>query len=148
MLGGGHAENALPQTAWANVNCRMHPDDTPEHVLATLRSVIADSQVTITCTYASMAAPRSPIRKDVLDAVERLTGEMWPGVIVMPVMSTGATDGKYLRAAGVPVYGVGGMFTDIDDVRAHGRDERLGVKEFYAGLEFMYRFIKSLASGS
>ncbi len=144
MLSGGHAENALPQSARANVNCRMLPDDTPEHVLATLRSAIADPGVSVTCTYASTAGPRSPLRKDVLSAVERVSESLWPGVVVTPVMSTGATDGKFLRAAGIPVYGVSGMFADIDDVRAHGRDERIGVKEFYKGLEFMYRFIKEL----
>jgi acetylornithine deacetylase/succinyl-diaminopimelate desuccinylase-like protein len=146
MLSGGHAENALPQTARANVNCRMLPDDTQEHVLATLQSAVPDPQVSITCAYASTAGPRSPIRKDVMDAVEHVTASMWPGVVVTPIMSTGATDGKYLRAAGIPVYGVSGMFGDIDDVRAHGRDERIGVKEFYEGLEFMYRFIRELAS--
>jgi acetylornithine deacetylase/succinyl-diaminopimelate desuccinylase-like protein len=73
---------------------------------------------------------------------------MWPGAVVMPTMSTGASDGKYVRLAGIPVYGISGMYTDIEDVRAHGRDERLGVREFYKGVEFMYRFIKALTSGS
>lgn len=144
MLSGGHAENALPQSARANVNCRMLPDDTLENVLATLKSAVADPGVSVTCAHASVAAPRSPVRQDVMDAVERITSSLWPGVVVTPVMSTGATDGKYLRAAGIPVYGVSGMFGEIDDVRAHGRDERIGVKEFYEGLEFMYRFIKTL----
>jgi acetylornithine deacetylase/succinyl-diaminopimelate desuccinylase-like protein len=146
MLSGGHAENALPQTARANVNCRMLPDETPEHVLATLRSSVADPQVFVTCAYASTAGPRSPLPKDVMDAVERVTASMWSGVVVTPIMSTGASDGKFLRDAGIPVYGVSGMFTDIDDIRAHGRDERIGVKEFYEGLEFMYRFIRALTS--
>jgi len=148
MLSGGHAPNALPQLARANVNCRMLPDDSQENVLATLKSVVADTGVSVTCSSASSAAPFSPLRNDVMDAVERITGAEWPGVIVTPVMSTGATDGKYLRAAGIPVYGVSGMFGDIDDVRAHGRDERIGVKEFYEGVAFMYRFMKSLAEGS
>ncbi len=146
MLSGGHAENALPQTARANINCRMLPDDTAENVLATLRAAIADPQVTVACTYASTAGPRSPLHKDVMSAVESITGSMWPGVVVTPVMSTGASDGKFLRAAGIPVYGVSGMFADIDDTRAHGKDERIGVKEFYEGLEFTYRFIKALSS--
>jgi acetylornithine deacetylase/succinyl-diaminopimelate desuccinylase-like protein len=144
MLSGGHAENALPQSARANVNCRMLPDDTAEHVLTTLRSAVADPEVSVTCAYASTAGPRSPLRTDVMDAVEQVTSSLWPGVVVTPVMSTGATDGKYLRAGGIPVYGVSGMFGEIDDVRAHGRDERIGVKEFYEGLEFMYRFIKAV----
>jgi len=144
MLSGGHAENALPQSARANVNCRMLPDDTAEHVLTTIRSAVADPEVSVTCAYASTAGPRSPLRPDVMDALEQVTSSLWPGVVVTPVMSTGATDGKYLRAAGIPVYGVSGMFGEIDDVRAHGRDERIGVKEFYEGLEFMYRFIKAV----
>lgn len=148
MLGGGHAENALPQTAQANVNCRMLPDDSPENVLATLKTVVADTQVIVTCTYASTMGPRSPLRKDILETLDRLTASMWPGVIVTPNMSSGASDGRLLRAAGIPVYGVSGMFMDMNDVRAHGKDERLGVKEFYKGVEFIYRFIKALTSGS
>jgi acetylornithine deacetylase/succinyl-diaminopimelate desuccinylase-like protein len=144
MLSGGHAENALPQTARANINCRMLPDDNLENVTATLKSVVADTQVSVICSYASTQAPLSPLRKDVMDPVERLTASMWPGAVVTPTMSTGATDGKSLRAAGIPVYGISGMFGDIDDIRAHGRDERIGVKEFYDGNEFMYRFIKAL----
>jgi acetylornithine deacetylase/succinyl-diaminopimelate desuccinylase-like protein len=148
MLSGGHAENALPQTAQANVNCRMLPDDSPENVLATLKAVVADTQVTITCTNSSMIGPRSPLRKDIYEALDRLTASMWPGVIVTPYMSSGASDGRMLRAAGVPVYGISGMFVDMDDNRAHGKDERIGVKEFYKGVEFMYRFLKALTSGS
>ena len=148
MISGGHAENALPQTARANVNCRMLPDDSPENVLATLRSVVADTQITVTRLAASSRGPLSPLRKDVMKPLESLTAAMWPGAVVMPTMSTGASDGKYVRLAGIPVYGISGMYTDIEDVRAHGRDERLGVREFYKGVEFMYRFIKALTSGS
>ena len=147
-LHAGHASNALPQTAQANVNCRMLPDDSPENVFATLKAAIADPQVTITCTYSSTQSPFSPLRKDVLDILDRLTASMWPGVVVTPHMSTGASDGRMLRAAGIPVYGISGMFSDADDVRAHGKDERIGVKEFYKGIEFMYRLIKSLSSDS
>ncbi len=146
MLSAGHAENALPQTARANVNCRMLPDDTPENVMATLKSVVADTQVTITRRLASILSPRSPLRKDILDTVDRLVASMWPGVVVTPTMSAGASDGRLLRGAGMPVYGISGMFADTDDVRAHGKDERLGVKEFYEGVEFMYRLIKGLSS--
>jgi acetylornithine deacetylase/succinyl-diaminopimelate desuccinylase-like protein len=146
MLSGGHAENALPQTATANVNCRMHPDDNQEFVLATLRSVVNDSLVMISAKNKAAVSPASPLVKEVLDPLEKITASMWPGVKVVPVMSTGATDGLYLRSAGIPVYGTGGMFTDIDDSRAHGKDERIGVKEFYEGVDFMYRFIKALTS--
>ncbi|MDP4224105.1 MAG: M20/M25/M40 family metallo-hydrolase [Bacteroidota bacterium] len=148
VLSGGHANNALPQTAKANVNCRMLPDDDTANVLNTLKSVVNDPQVTISCTNTSIQSPLSPLRKDVLDKLDKITNEMWPGVQVIPVMSTGATDGRWLRKAGIPVYGISGIFTDSDDVRAHGRDERIGVKEFYNGVEFMYRFMKILTSGS
>jgi acetylornithine deacetylase/succinyl-diaminopimelate desuccinylase-like protein len=148
MLQGGHAPNALPQRAYANVNCRMLPDDTPEYVLATLKMVVADSQIVITCANPPSPAPISPLRKNVMNDLTRLTAELWPGTIVSPMMSTGATDGKALRGAGIPVYGVSGMFSDVDDIRAHGRDERLGVKEFYDGVEFGYRFLKAISSGS
>jgi acetylornithine deacetylase/succinyl-diaminopimelate desuccinylase-like protein len=148
MLSAGHAENALPQTARAVVNCRMLPDDSIENVIATLTRVLADSQIAISQIGQMNLSPLSPLRKDVMDNVEKLTASMWPGVTVTPVMSTGASDGRYLRKAGIPVYGVSGIFDDVDDIRAHGRDERIGVQDFYNGVEFMYRFIKALTSGS
>jgi acetylornithine deacetylase/succinyl-diaminopimelate desuccinylase-like protein len=146
MMNAGHAENALPNTAQAIINCRMLPDDIPDNVTSVLKSVLADSQISVTRTYASFTAPLSPLRNDVTDPVNQISASMWPGVNVSPIMSTGATDGKYLRRIGISVYGVSGMFGDMDDVRAHGKDERIGVKEFYNGVEFMYRFIKALSS--
>jgi acetylornithine deacetylase/succinyl-diaminopimelate desuccinylase-like protein len=113
-----------------------------------LRYAVANTQVAISCLYVSSTAPLTPLRKDLLELVERLTASQWPDVVVTPVMCTGGTDGRYLRLAGIPVYGISGMFNDIDDIRAHGKDERIGVKEFYEGMEFMYRFIKALMSGS
>jgi acetylornithine deacetylase/succinyl-diaminopimelate desuccinylase-like protein len=148
MLSAGHAMNALPQTARAVVNCRMLPDDSLENVFSTLTRVLADSQIVVSQINQIIVSPLSPLRKEVMDKVEKLTTSMWPGVIVTPVMSTGASDGRYLRKAGIPVYGVSGNFEDVNDIRAHGRDERLGVQDFYNGVEFMYRFIKALASGS
>ena len=147
MLSGGHANNALPQTARANINCRMLPDDNPENVLSALKAVVDDPGIEITCTYSSIQSPLSPLRNDILQKLDQLTATMWPGVIVTPVMSTGATDGRWLRRAGIPVYGISGMFADVNDTRAHGKDERIGVKEFYNGVEFMYRLIKALTSG-
>ena len=146
MMSAGHAENALPQRAQAIVNCRMLPDDDPENVLAVLKSVIADDQISVTNTYTGFTAPLSPLREDITGPVIQISVSMWPGVNVTPIMSTGATDGKYLRLRGIPVYGISGMFSDMDDVRAHGRDERIGVKEFADGVEFMYRFIKAITS--
>lgn len=144
-LAAGHADNALPQSATATVNCRILPGDSPAEVEQTLARVIADPQVTITATEPSTAAPASPLRPDLMAAVEAITEEMWPGVPVIPTMATGATDSRYFRAAGIPAYGVSGIFADVDDIRAHGRDERVGVKQFYDGYEFLKRLVERLA---
>ena len=146
MLSAGHAENALPQTAQAIINCRMLPDDNQDNVMSVLKTVLADGQISVIRLNTSFSAPLSPLREDVTDPVNQISSSMWPGVNVTPIMSTGATDGRYLRSQGIPVYGVSGMFSDMDDVRAHGKDERIGVKEFYDGVEFMYRFIMALSS--
>ncbi|MGA2405918.1 MAG: M20/M25/M40 family metallo-hydrolase [Bacteroidales bacterium] len=146
MLSAGHAENALPQTAQAIINCRMLPDDTPDNVMSAIKTVLADGQISVIRLNTSFSAPLSPLREDVTEPVNQISSSMWPGVNVTPIMSTGATDGRYLRSQGISVYGVSGMFGDMDDVRAHGKDERIGVKEFYDGVEFMYRFIKALSS--
>lgn len=143
MLDGGHALNALPQTAGAMVNCRILPETKPEEVLATLKKVVADDQVSITVTREMEAGPPSPMRPDLFRAASRITDSMWPGVLAIPTMVMGATDGLYLRSAGIPTYGVQGIF--IDDFRAHGRDERVGVNEFYEGSAFLYELVKSLA---
>ena len=148
MLSAGHAENALPQRAQATINCRMLPDDNPDDVMATLKNVLSDEQIAVTRTYTGFIAPLSPLRVDISGPVIQISASMWPGATVTPIMSTGATDGKYLRRQGIPVYGISGMFGDMDDVRAHGRDERIGVKEFADGVEFMYRFMKALSSGN
>ncbi len=146
-LEGGHADNALPQKARALVNCRILPEDSPDDVRASLVRVLADPSISVTPVDQPRPSPASPLRPDVVRAVESVTSDMWPGVPVLPVMSTGATDGLYLRRAGIPVYGVSGLFDDIDDVRAHGRDERMAVWAFFDGLEFMYRLEKAVAGG-
>jgi acetylornithine deacetylase/succinyl-diaminopimelate desuccinylase-like protein len=142
---GGHANNALPQMASANVNCRILPGVPPASVKAKLVEVLADPKITVTFVGDATPSKPSPLRADVMNAVESLTRQMFPGVVVVPVMSTGATDGLYLRNGEIPTYGVDGTFGDIDDVRAHGRDERVGVKQYFEGLEFQYRLIKALA---
>lgn len=144
-LEGGHANNALPQLAAANVNCRILPGVAPASVRDTLASVLADPQIKVSFVDEATPSPPSPLRPDVVGVVERLTREMYPGVIVVPVMSTGATDSLHFRNAGIPTYGIDGTFTDTDDVRAHGRDERMPVKQFFEGLEFQYRLVKALS---
>jgi acetylornithine deacetylase/succinyl-diaminopimelate desuccinylase-like protein len=144
-LEAGHAENALPQTARATVNCRILPGDSPAEVRFTLMRVLNDPKISVTPVGEPVSSKPSPLKPEIIGAMERITAEMWPGVPVVPVMSTGATDGLYLRNAGIPVYGVSGFFEDVDDTRAHGRDERLGVKQFYEGREFLYRLVKALS---
>jgi acetylornithine deacetylase/succinyl-diaminopimelate desuccinylase-like protein len=146
QLEGGHAINALPQLAAANVNCRVLPEDSAEYVLSTLKRVVADEQVTITSlSDLTAGAPASPMRPDVLAAVTSNTQKIWPGVRTVPIMVTGATDGRYLRAAGIPTYGVQGFFFDRNDIRFHGRDERMAVQSFYEGQLFLYDLVKTLS---
>ena len=145
MLEGGHAENALPQRSRAVVNCRMLPDEVPAEVEATLRRLMGDDQIRVSVITPAVAGPSSPLSPEVMGAVSRVTAALWPGVPVVPVMETGATDGKYLRRAGLPTYGVSGVFIDIDDVRAHGRDERIGVPDFYDGLAYIRALVRELS---
>jgi len=145
LLEGGHAENALPQMARATVNCRILPGEDPEEVKRVLQRIVSDEKVTITAVAAAKPSPPSPLVAEVMGPIERITGAMWPGVPVVPIMSTGATDGLYLRQAGIPVYGVSGIFGDIDDSRAHGRDERILVESFFGGLEFLDRLVRALS---
>ena len=144
-LDGGHAENALPQAAGARINCRILPDETPEAVQATLREAVGDDKVAISVTSAHGASPMSPMRDDVMGATDRLTSEFWPGVPTVPYMVMGGTDGRFLRHVGIPTYGVQGIFYDAGDIRFHGRDERVGVREFYEGQEFLYRLVRELS---
>ncbi len=148
QLEGGHARNALPQLAAANVNCRVLPEDSPEYVENTLRGVVADDQVKISVDGNVVRGPASPMRDDLFRAASRFTDTMWPGVITVPMMVMGATDGLYLRVAGIPTYGVQGFFMDRDDIRFHGRDERMGVQAFYEGQQFLYQLVKALAKTS
>jgi acetylornithine deacetylase/succinyl-diaminopimelate desuccinylase-like protein len=148
LLEAGHAENALPQTARATDNCRMLPDESPDEVQRTIQRVLDDTAIHISRLVEPKPSPLSPLRADLVNTVQKLASSMWPGALVLPVMSTGASDGVYLRNAGIPVYGVSGMFGDMNDVRAHGRDERIGVKEFYDGVKFMERFVKALTRNS
>ena len=144
-LEGGHANNALPQTARAIVNCRMLPADSLQQVESTLKKVLADERISVSVVGDATPAPASQLNPMIMRKLEELSAKLYGGIPVVPVMDTGASDGKYLRIGGIPTYGVPGVFTDVDDARAHGRDERLGVKDFYDGVEFYYQFIKSLA---
>jgi len=145
-LEGGHANNALPQTAAANVNCRMLPQDSLQNVQDTLKRVLADDRIAVTVVGEAVPAPASAINPAIVSKLQSLSAKLYGGLPIVPVMDTGASDGKYLRIAGIPTYGVPGVFEDVDDVRAHGKDERIGVKDFYDGVDFYYEFIKSLGT--
>jgi len=145
-LEAGHADNALPQTARAIVNCRILPGDSSSEVRSTLIRVLQDPKISVSAIDDATPSEPSPLKPEVFHAIEKITTEIWPGVPVVPSMSTGATDGLFLRNAGIPTYGVSGFFEDVEDTRAHGRDERLGVKQFYEGREFLYRLVKALSS--
>jgi len=146
QLEGGHAKNALPQLAAATVNCRVLPEDSVDSVTQTLKRVVADDQVAVAVDGNVESGPPSEMRDDVMTAIRATTEAMWPGVPAVPMMVMGATDGLYLRAAGIPSYGVQGFFYDRDDIRFHGRDERLKVQSFYEGQAFLYELVKRLAS--
>lgn len=151
-LSGGHANNALPQTATANVNCRILPGHSLEEIRLTLEKVVADPKIRVQFRENNNVLmdhgsdrhsyiPPTP-RKDVFDALDKIVAEMWPGIPVLPTMSTGASDGVYTNAAGMPTYAISGEQYDRDDIRAHGKDERIGVESFYRGVDFYYPFLK------
>jgi acetylornithine deacetylase/succinyl-diaminopimelate desuccinylase-like protein len=145
MLKGGHAQNALPQRAKAELNCRMVPGHDPEDVLKRVKQAVNDDGVEVTWSYLPpITAPPSALRPDVVSAVERVSKQLWPGVAIIPTMETGASDGRLLRADGIPTYGVSGVFIDLDDVRSHGRDERIRTKDFFGGVEFYDKLVKAL----
>jgi len=144
LLQAGHAENALPQRAQATIQCRLLPGEDPEGVRRTLERVVADTQVAVTMANEPRPSPASPVRPDLMATIERITSEMWPGTLTLPVMDPWSSDGLHFRRAGIPVYGLSAIFGDMDNITSHGRDERVGVREFYEGVEFMYRFIQAV----
>jgi acetylornithine deacetylase/succinyl-diaminopimelate desuccinylase-like protein len=155
MLSGGHAPNALPQTARANVNCRIFPGEDPQEILKTLGRVANDPKVKISVVPRTdpegkairvVPVPPSPLLPEVTQAIEKTLSHTWPGIPLVSTMSTGATDGKYTRIAGIPTYGVSCMFFDKNDDRSHGKDERVGVQDFYDGVAFNYKLIRELST--
>lgn len=145
LLEGGHAPNALPQSAVANVNVRMLPGSDPQDVLQTLIDVVDNPELLVEYRGGGSLTDPSPLSEEIMAAVESVTESMWPGVTVMPTMSTGATDGAKMRRAGIPTYGVSGIFVDRNDMRIHGQDERLRKTSLYEGYDFLYRLAKELS---
>ena len=147
LIEGGHAVNALPQRVEATVNCRILPGEDPAEVERTIRRVVADTAVVVTPADTARPSPPSPLPPALDATIGAVTASIWGKLPIIPSMETGATDGLYLRNAGLAVYGVSGLFVDpniADDVRAHGLNERIGVKAFYDQLEFTYRLLKAL----
>jgi acetylornithine deacetylase/succinyl-diaminopimelate desuccinylase-like protein len=146
MLNAGHAPNALPQHAQANVNCRILPGGSSEATRETLIKVLADSRITVTpLTQPGDASAPPPLTPRIMDPVRRLGDRLWPDAVIVPAMSTGATDGRFLNAAGIPTYGLSGMFHDAEGSRAHGLNERIRVKSLMEGREFLYEIVKIYA---
>ena len=157
MLSGGHAPNALPQTARANVNCRIFPGDDPEEVRRTLERVAADSKVSVTLVpqlgadskpVPTVTVPPSALLPEVVKAMEKTLNETYPGVPLVATMSAGASDGKFTRTAGIPTFGIACMFFELGDNRAHGKDERIGAQDFYDGVNFTYKFMRALSASN
>jgi acetylornithine deacetylase/succinyl-diaminopimelate desuccinylase-like protein len=145
-LEGGHADNALPQRAHATVNCRLMPGEDPQLVAAELQR-IAGERVSVKARGKVRVSEPSDPAAPIMGTIRRVSQSMWPGVPVVPAMGTGATDGSRLRNAGIPVYGVSGLFVEFGETRSHGRDERLGVEALRQGNEFLHRLVRALARG-
>lgn len=148
MLNAGHAPNALPQRATANVNCRIFPGHTQQEIQQKLQAAIGDDKVKVTLKNPP-EKPGAPPRltPEILGPIEKLTEQMWPGVPVIPAMATGATDGRFTTPAGIPTYGVSGIFADPTTTNAHGLNERVGVKQLMEGRMFLYQLVKIYAGG-
>jgi len=151
-LNAGHANNALPQMAQANVNCRIIPGHAPEEIRQELEKVVADPKISVKDMGAiggvnnRRSYPPPPLRPDVFEPLEKVVNNMWPGLAVVPDMATGASDGIYTNAAGMPTYCVSGEAIDRDDIRAHGKDERIRADAFYRAVDFYYRYLKAVTS--
>jgi acetylornithine deacetylase/succinyl-diaminopimelate desuccinylase-like protein len=147
MVNAGHALNALPQRATANVNCRILPGETPEAVMAALAQQMGDPAIRIRpAGDKSPVSKPPPLTKQITGPAEAVAAQMWPGTPLVPAMSTGATDSRFLLAAGTPAYGLSGMFGESDGGGVHGLNERIRVRSLYEGREYLYRVVKLYAN--
>jgi len=144
LISGGHAENALPQRAKATVQCRMMPGDSADNVQTQLIATLSDPAIRVTQDAPPIVSPESPPTPQIMDQIAAVAHSMWPGVPLVPTMATGFSDDRRTRNAGMPSYDVSGVWMDVDENRAHGRDERIGVAAFDESVEFTYRLIKAL----
>jgi acetylornithine deacetylase/succinyl-diaminopimelate desuccinylase-like protein len=148
LISGGHAENALPQRAKSTVQCRMMPGDTAENVQAILVRTLHDPKISIKMDAPPIVSPESPPTPQLLAKVATVAHSMWPGVPIVPTMATGFSDDRQTRNAGIPSYDLSGVWLDVDENRAHGRDERVGVQAFDESVEYTYRLIKAMSQAN
>jgi acetylornithine deacetylase/succinyl-diaminopimelate desuccinylase-like protein len=146
LISGGHAENALPQRARATIQCRMMPGDTAEHVQVALTEALADASIKVTLDAPPIVRPESQPTQQIMRKAATVVHSMWPGVPIVPTMATGFSDGRQTRNAGIPTYDLGGVWADVEENRAHGRDERVGVREFDESVEYTYRLVKAMSA--
>lgn len=146
-LEAGHADNALPQLARAMVNCRILPGQTVEETQKTLERVFANPKIAVSRSAHDSGSDPSVINKELAAAIDKVSPKFWPGVPAVPTMSAGATSGRFLRNAGIPTFGHSGLVSDIFDVRAHGKDERVSVKAMFEGEQYLYELVKALSGG-
>jgi acetylornithine deacetylase/succinyl-diaminopimelate desuccinylase-like protein len=145
MLDAGHAENALPQSASANINCRLFPGTTVNEINSRLRQIISNPNIKINVSGTPKSAPASPLKEEVMDALRKAVHAQYPDLPVIPYMTTGATDGRALRAGGIPTYGSIALFSRGEDNFAHGLNERVLVKSFFDALEHWQILIHELS---
>jgi acetylornithine deacetylase/succinyl-diaminopimelate desuccinylase-like protein len=145
LISGGHAENALPQRARATVQCRMMPGDSAQNVQATLVRTLKDPQISVSMDAPPVVSPESPPTPELIAQVAAVVHSMWPGVPIVPTMATWFTDDRQTRNAGIPSYDLAGVWLDVNENRLHGRDERVGVREYDESVEFTYRLLKAMS---
>jgi acetylornithine deacetylase/succinyl-diaminopimelate desuccinylase-like protein len=147
MVKAGHALNALPQRAEANVNCRIFPSDPVDTIRAALVQAIGDPKVSVV-PFGSIGerAPVPPLSEEIMGPVRQAAAKVFPGTPIVPTMTTGATDGRFLNLGGIPTYGLTGMFGDADGGGVHGLNERIRVRSLYDGRDFLYTVVKAYAS--
>jgi len=145
LISGGHAENALPQRAKATIQCRMMPGDSAEHVQAALRAALNDPKIAVTLDAPPIVSPESPPTALITAKAAHVVHSMWPGVPLVPTMATGFSDDRQTRNAGIVSYDLSGVWADVNENRAHGRDERVGMREFDESVEYTYRLMKAMS---
>jgi len=145
LISGGHAENALPQSAKATIQCRMMPGDSVDNVRTLLAATLADPAISMTLDAPPIVSPESPPTPQLMKKLATLAHSMWPNVPIVPTMAAGFSDDRQTRNAGMISYDISGVWEDVDENRAHGRDERIGVQAFDESVEFTYRLIKAMS---